>query len=149
MTDNKKIMAGKKGLIMGVANDRSICWGIAKSLFDHGAELAFSYQGDALGKRVKPLGESLNSEIILPCDVSNKDSIKELFEKIKSKWGKMDFFVHGIGFSDKEELKGKYYETTRENFVNTMNISVYSFTELSRSASKIMPDGGSLLTLTT
>ena len=148
MPENTKLMSEKKGLIMGVANERSICWAIAKTLYQHGADLAFTYQGEALGKRVIPLGESVESNIILPCDVNDKNSIKNVFDTIKEKWGKLDFFVHGIGFSDKEELKGKYYETTRENFINTMNISVYSFTQVSNFASKIMPDGGSLLTLT-
>ena len=148
MTNNNKLMSGKKGLVMGVANDRSISWAIAKSIASEGAELAFTFQGEALGKRVIPLGQSLGSEIILPCDVTESSSIEFVFNEIKNKWGKIDFFVHGIAFSDKEELKGKYVDTSRENFINTMDISVYSFTETSKFAAALMPDGGSLLTLT-
>ena len=122
---NNKLMSGKKGLVMGVAIDRSISWAIAKSIASEGAELAFTFQGEALGKRVIPLGQSLGSEIILPCDVTESSSIEFVFNEIKNKWGKIDFFVHGIAFSDKEELKGKYVDTSRENFVNTMDISVY------------------------
>ena len=147
MFDNK-LMSGKKGLVMGVANDRSISWAIAKKAFEYGAELAFTYQGDALGKRVIPLGESVGSNIILPCEVSEASSIKNVFEKINSEWGKLDFVIHGIAFSDKEELKGQYIETTRSNFTNTMEISVYSFTEVSKFALPLMNEGGSLLTLT-
>ena len=147
MFDNK-LMSGKKGLVMGVANDRSISWAIAKKAFEYGAELAFTYQGDALGKRVIPLGESVRSNIILPCEVSEASSIKNVFEKINSEWGKLDFVIHGIAFSDKEELKGKYIDTTRSNFTNTMEISVYSFTEVSKFAVPLMNEGGSLLTLT-
>lgn len=145
---DKKLMSGKKGLVMGVANDRSISWAIAKKAYEHGAELAFTYQGDALGKRVIPLGESVGANIILPCEVSKTPSIKNVFEKIKSEWGKLDFVIHGIAFSDKEELKGQYIDTTRSNFTNTMEISVYSFTEVSKYAVPLMNDGGSLLTLT-
>ena len=147
MFDNK-LMSGKKGLVMGVANDRSISWAIAKKAYEYGAELAFTYQGDALGKRVKPLGESVGSNIILPCEVSEASSIKNVFEKINSEWGKLDFVIHGIAFSDKEELKGQYIDTTRSNFTNTMEISVYSFTEVSKFAVPLMNEGGSLLTLT-
>ena len=147
MFDNK-LMSGKKGLVMGVANDRSISWAIAKKAYEYGAELAFTYQGDALGKRVIPLGESVGSNIILPCEVSEASSIKNVFEKINSEWGKLDFVIHGIAFSDKEELKGQYIDTTRSNFTNTMEISVYSFTEVSRLAVPLMNEGGSLLTLT-
>ena len=147
MFDNK-LMSGKKGLVMGVANDRSISWAIAKKAFEYGAELAFTYQGDALGKRVIPLGESVGSNIILPCEVSEASSIKNVFEKINSEWGKLDFVIHGIAFSDKEELKGQYIDTTRSNFTNTMEISVYSFTEVSKFAVPLMNEGGSLLTLT-
>ena len=147
MFDNK-LMSGKKGLVMGVANDRSISWAIAKKAFEYGAELAFTYQGDALGKRVIPLGESVGSNIILPCEVSEASSIKKVFEKINSEWGKLDFVIHGIAFSDKEELKGQYIDTTRSNFTNTMEISVYSFTEVSKFAVPLMNEGGSLLTLT-
>ena len=147
MFDNK-LMSGKKGLVMGVANDRSISWAIAKKAYEYGAELAFTYQGDALGKRVTPLGESVGSSIILPCEVSEASSIKNVFEKINSEWGKLDFVIHGIAFSDKEELKGQYIDTTRSNFTNTMEISVYSFTEVSKFAVPLMNEGGSLLTLT-
>ena len=147
MFDNK-LMSGKKGLVMGVANDRSISWAIAKKAYEYGAELAFTYQGDALGKRVIPLGESVGSNIILPCEVSQASSIKNVFEKINSEWGKLDFVIHGIAFSDKEELKGQYIDTTRSNFTNTMEISVYSFTEVSKFAVPLMNEGGSLLTLT-
>ena len=145
---DKKLMAGKKGLVMGVANERSISWAIAKKAYEYGAELAFTYQGDALGKRVIPLGESVGSNIILPCEVSEASSIKNVFEKINSEWGNLDFVIHGIAFSDKEELKGQYIDTTRSNFTNTMEISVYSFTEVSKYAVPLMNDGGSLLTLT-
>ena len=147
MFDNK-LMSGKKGLVMGVANDRSISWAIAKKAYEYGAELAFTYQGDALGKRVIPLGESVGSNIILPCEVSEASSIKNVFEKIKNEWDKLDFVIHGIAFSDKEELKGQYIDTTRSNFTNTMEISVYSFTEVSKFAVPLMNEGGSLLTLT-
>ena len=147
MFDNK-LMSGKKGLVMGVANDRSISWAIAKKAYEYGAELAFTYQGDALGKRVIPLGESVGSNINLPCEVSETSSIKNVFEKINSEWGKLDFVIHGIAFSDKEELKGQYIDTTRSNFTNTMEISVYSFTEVSKFAVPLMNEGGSLLTLT-
>ena len=147
MFDNK-LMSGKKGLVMGVANDRSISWAIAKKAYEYGAELAFTYQGDALGKRVIPLGESVGSNIILPCEVSEASSIKNVFERINSEWGKLDFVIHGIAFSDKEELKGQYIDTTRSNFTNTMEISVYSFTEVSKFAVPLMNEGGSLLTLT-
>ena len=145
---DKKLMTGKKGLVMGVANERSISWAIAKKAYEYGAELAFTYQGDALGKRVIPLGESVGSNIILPCEVSEASSIKNVFEKINSEWGKLDFVIHGIAFSDKEELKGQYIDTTRSNFTNTMEISVYSFTEVSKFAVPLMNEGGSLLTLT-
>ena len=147
MFDNK-LMSGKIGLVMGVANDRSISWAIAKKAYEYGAELAFTYQGDALGKRVIPLGQSVGSNIILPCEVSEASSIKNVFEKINSEWGKLDFVIHGIAFSDKEELKGQYIDTTRSNFTNTMEISVYSFTEVSKFAVPLMNEGGSLLTLT-
>ena len=147
MFDNK-LMSGKKGLVMGVANDRSISWAIAKKAYEYGAELAFTYQGDALGKRVIPLGESVGSNIIMPCEVSEASSIENVFEKINSEWGKLDFVIHGIAFSDKEELKGQYIDTTRSNFTNTMEISVYSFTEVSKFAVPLMNEGGSLLILT-
>jgi enoyl-[acyl-carrier protein] reductase I len=141
------LMAGKRGLVMGVANDRSIAWGIASACAAQGAELAFTYQGDALQKRVIPLAESVGSKIILPCDVTNEGSIDALFNSIKEKWGGLDFLVHCIAFSDKNELDGLYVDTTRANFLHTMDISCYSFTALCRRAIPLMPNGGSLLTL--
>ena len=148
MSENKGLMAGKRGLIMGVANNRSIAWGIAKACADHGAELAFTYQGDALKKRVEPLAASVNSPLVLPCDVGDMASIDATFDAIRQKWGKLDFLVHAIGFSDKNELTGRYVDTSPANFTNTMFISVYSFTAVAQRAEKMMPDGGSLLTLT-
>ena len=148
MSENKGIMAGKRGLIMGVANNRSIAWGIAKSCAEHGAELAFTYQGDALKKRVEPLAAEVNSPLVLPCDVSDMASIDTTFEAIKEKWDTIDFVVHAIGFSDKNELSGRYVDTSAANFTNTMFISVYSFTAVAQRAEKMMPNGGSLLTLT-
>ncbi len=142
------LMKGKRGLIMGLANDKSIAWGIAKALADAGAELAFTYQGDALKKRVDPLAESLGSKIVLPCDVSDMDSVDALFSSLEKTWGQLDFIVHAIGFSDKNELRGRYVDTSRENFLMTMDISVYSFTAVVKRAAAIMPDGGSCLTLT-
>ena len=145
---NNGLMAGKRGLIMGLANDKSIAWGIARAIASQGAELAFSYQGEALKKRVDPLAQQLGSELVLPCDVSDEASIETLFQELEKKWGKLDFVVHAIGFSDKEQLRGRYADTTRDNFLMTMDISVYSFTTVSRHAAAMMPDGGSLLTLT-
>jgi enoyl-[acyl-carrier protein] reductase I len=142
------LMAGKRGLIMGVANDRSIAWGIAKTAHDHGAELAFTYQGEALEKRVRPLAESIGSQIVLPCDVTDEASVKATFKELESKWGKLDFVVHAIAFSDKAELDGLYLNTTRANFLKTMDISVYSFTSIAQHAVPMMSEGGSLLTLT-
>ena len=142
------MMQGKRGLIMGVANDHSIAWGIAKALHAQGAELAFTYQGDALGKRVKPLAESLNAAMILPCDVEDIASVDATFAAMKEKWGSIDFLVHAIGFSDKNELKGRYADTTRANFSRTMVISCFSFTEVAKRASEMMPNGGSIVTLT-
>lgn len=142
------LMAGKRGLIMGVANDRSIAWGIAKTAHDHGAELAFTYQGEALEKRVRPLAESVGSHIVLPCDVTDEGSIEATFKELESKWGKLDFVVHAIAFSDKAELDGLYLNTTRANFLKTMDISVFSFTAVAQKAAPLMRDGGSMLTLT-
>ena len=143
------LMKGKRGLIMGVANDHSIAWGIARTLAAHGADLAFTYQGDALGKRVKPLAESLGVDLVLPCDVENLASIDSAFETLRTKWGRLDFLVHAIAFSDKNELKGRYADTTRENFSRTMLISCFSFTELARRAAELMPEeGGAMITLT-
>ena len=142
------LVKGKKGLIMGVANERSIAWGISKKLAENGAELAFTYLGDALKKRVVPLAESLNSNFTLSCNVENKDEIVKLFEDIKNKWGQIDFVVHAIAFSDRAELAGEYLNTTRKNFLKSMLISCFSFTEVAKEASKIMKEGGSMLTLT-
>ena len=143
------LMKGKRGLIMGVANDHSIAWGIAKALAAQGAELAFTYQGEALGKRVKPLAQSLGVELILPCDVENLASVDQLFETLRGQWGRLDFLVHAIAFSDKNELKGRYADTSRENFSRTMLISCFSFTELARRAAELMPaTGGAMVTLT-
>lgn len=145
---SNQLMAGKRGLIMGLANDKSIAWGIAKACADAGAELAFSYQGDALLKRVTPLAEQLGSDIVLPCDVSDGASIDALFAALEEKWGKLDFVVHAIGFSDKNELRGRYVDTSAENFRMTMDISVFSFTAVMQRAEKLMTEGGSALTLT-
>ena len=141
------IMTGKKGLIMGVANDHSIAWGIAKALAEQGAELAFTYQGEALEKRVRPLAETLGSDILIPCDVTDKESMDMAFQTLKDRWGTMDFVVHAIAFSDKNELKGRYVDTSVENFTNSMLISCYSFTDVCRRAAELMPNGGSCITL--
>jgi len=143
------LMKGKRGLIMGVANDHSIAWGIAKALAAQGAELAFTYQGEALGKRVKPLAEQLGVPLVLPCDVEDIASVDAVFDALRATWGQLDFLVHAIGFSDKNELKGRYADTTRENFSRTLVISCFSFTELARRAAAMMPErGGSMITLT-
>ena len=141
------LVKGKKGLIMGVANERSIAWGISQKLAEAGAELAFTYLGDALKKRVVPLAKSLNSDFTLSCNVENKEEIVKLFEDIKAKWGQIDFVVHAVAFSDKSELSGEYLNTTRENFLRSMLISCFSFTEVAKEASKVMKEGGSLITL--
>jgi len=148
MTSKTQMMAGKKGLIMGVANDRSLAWGIAKAAADAGAELAFTHQGEAIARRVRPLAESLGSDFVLPCDVTDDASIDAVFVDIKKRWGKMDFLVHGIAYSDKEQLKGRYLDTTEDNFAMTLAISCYSFTAVCQRAVPLMSDGGSLLTLT-
>jgi len=145
---SNQLMAGKRGLIMGLANDRSIAWGIAQACADAGAELAFSYQGDALKKRVDPLAAQLGSDIVLPCDVGDEASVDALFEALKTRWGTLDFVVHAIGFSDKNELRGRYVDTSRANFQMSMDISVYSFTSVVQRAEKMMNPGGSCLTLT-
>ena len=142
------LVKGKKGLIMGVANDRSIAWGIAKKLSENGAELAFTYLGDALKKRVTPLAESVNSKFLLNCNVENKDDIIKTFQEIKNKWGQLDFVVHAIAFSDRAELSGEYINTSRENFAKSMLVSCFSFTEIAKEASKMMKAGSSMLTLT-
>lgn len=143
-----ELMKGKRGLVMGVANDHSIAWGIAQKLSEAGAELAFTYQGEAFGRRVKPLAEKLGSSLLLPCDVEDSASITSTFDALKSEWGGIDFLVHAIGFSDKNELKGLYADTTRANFIRTMVISCYSFTEVARHAAGLMNNGGSMITLT-
>jgi enoyl-[acyl-carrier protein] reductase I len=142
------LMAGKQGLIMGVANERSIAWGIAKALYGHGAALAFTYQGEALGRRVRPLAETLASDFVVEADVSSEESLDAVFAGLSRRWGRLDFLVHAIAFSDKDELKGKYIETTRANFLRTLEISCYSFTDICRRAAPLMTAGGSLLTLT-
>ena len=142
------LLKGKKGLIMGVANERSIAWGIAKKLSENGAELAFTYLGDALKKRVTPLAESVNSKFLLNCNVENKDDITKTFQEIKNKWGQLDFVVHAIAFSDRAELSGEYINTSRENFAKSMLVSCFSFTEIAKEASKMMKSGSSMLTLT-
>ncbi len=141
------LMAGKRGLIMGVANERSIAYGIARVLAAQGAELAFTYQGEAFGRRAIPLAESLGAKLILPCDVMDVASVDQVFETLKAEWGQMDFLVHALAFSDRSELKGRYADTSRENFINTMVISCFSFTEVAKRASELMPDGGSMITL--
>ncbi len=148
MTQARPIMEGKRGLIMGVANDRSLAWGISKAVSAQGAELAFTFQGEALEKRVRPLAETLGSTLVLDCDVTNEQSVSRVFEALSARWGRLDFLVHAIAFSDKEELKGKYVETSRGNFLRTLEISCYSFTDLCRRAAPLMTNGGSLLTLT-
>lgn len=142
------LMKGKRGLVMGVANDKSIAWGISQYLHAQGAELAFTFQGEALEKRVRPLAESVGSKIVLPCDVTNEASLDALFAELEKQWGKFDFVVHAIGFSDKNELTGKYLNTSKQNFLNSMNISVFSFTDVIRRSYKMMNPGGSYLTLT-
>lgn len=147
-TASPRLMEGRRGLIMGVANNHSIAWGIARALADHGAEIAFSYQGEALGKRVTPLAASVGSDLVVPCDVEDLASVDRMFASIRERWDRLDFLVHAIGFSDKRELKGRYADTTRENFSRTMVISCFSFTEIARRAADMMPHGGSMITLT-
>ncbi len=142
------LMKGKRGLIMGVANDHSIAWGIAQALYAHGAEMAFTYQGEAFGRRVRPLAEKVGATLVLPCDVEDSASIDSVFDALKAEWGTIDFVVHAIGFSDKNELKGLYADTSKENFIRTMVISCYSFTEVARKAAAMMNEGGSMITLT-
>src|ERR1700752_3947804 len=143
------LMQGKRGLIMGIANDHSIAWGMARALAGQGAEMAFTFQGEALGRRVKPLAEQLKVDTVLPCDVEDIASVDAVFEALRKKWGGLDFLVHAIGFSDKNELKGRYADTTRANFTRTMVISCFSFTELAKRATELMPEsGGTMITLT-
>jgi len=148
VTNVPGLMDGKRGLVMGVANDHSIAWGIAKTLAAHGATLAFTYQGDALGRRVKPLAESVGSSLVLPCDVEQVATVDAVFSALAEKWGSLDFLVHAIAFSDKNELKGSYADTSRENFIRTMVISCFSFTEVAKRAAMLMPAGGAMVTLT-
>lgn len=148
MTISSSLMKGKRGLIMGVANDRSIAWGIAETAHRHGAELAFTFQGDALEKRVRPLAESVGSKIVVPCDVTDMKSVDATFAAIEKEWGGLDFLVHAIAYSDKNELDGMYLNTTRDNFLKTMDISVYSFTAVAQRAVPLMKNGGSLITMT-
>src|SRR5579883_470999 len=142
------LMAGKRGLIMGIANDRSIAYGIARVLAAHGAEIAYTYQGDAFGRRAVPLAQSLGGKIIAPCDVMDLASVDAVFAELAAKWGSMDFVVHALAFSDRNELKGRYADTTRENFINTMIISCFSFTEIAKRAAALMTHGGAMITLT-
>ncbi|WP_206242279.1 enoyl-ACP reductase FabI [Novosphingobium terrae] len=142
------LMQGKRGLIMGLANDKSLAWGIAKKLHEQGAELAFSYQGDALAKRVRPLAEQLGSDFLIDCDVADMDALDKAFDELKARWETIDFVVHAIGFSDKTQLRGRYYDTTLDNFLMTMNISAYSLVAVTKRAREMMPSGGSILTLT-
>ena len=141
------LMRGKRGLVMGVANDHSIAWGMAKALHESGAELAFTYQGEAFGKRVKPLAESVGSDILIDCDVTNESDLDTVFDTLKDKWGKIDFIIHAIAYSDKNELQGRYVDTTLDNFLKTMHISCYSFTSVMRRAKDMMNEGGSAVTL--
>ncbi|WP_113913256.1 enoyl-ACP reductase FabI [Roseovarius dicentrarchi] len=145
---SNNLMTGKRGLIMGLANDKSIAWGIAQACADAGAELAFTYMGDAFKKRVEPLAKSLGSEVMIDCNVSDPASIDAAFAEVERVWGKIDFLVHAIGFSDKNELRGRYIDTSRDNFLNTMDVSCYSFTAVAKRAETLMKDGGSMLTLT-
>ena len=148
MIENSNLMAGKRGLVMGVANERSIGWGIAKAIAAAGGQMAFTFQGDALKKRVEPLAQSVGSKLVMECDVTDEASMDKVFAQIKKEWGSLDFLVHAIAYSDKEELKGQYVETSRDNFMKTMDISVYSFTALARRAAALMSNGGAMLTMT-
>ena len=148
MAVGQGLMAGKRGLVLGVANNRSIAWGIAKACADQGAELSLTYQGDAFRKRVEPLAAELGADIAGHCDVTDMASLDAVFEKVASRWDRLDFLVHAIAFSDKDELTGRYVDTTRGNFLHTMDISVFSFTEIARRAEPLMTEGGSMLTLT-
>jgi enoyl-[acyl-carrier protein] reductase I len=145
---HEALLHGRRGLILGVANDHSIAWGIARTLARHGAELAFTYQGEAFGRRVKPLAQSIGSSLVLPCDVEDAATVDAVFDSLRREWGGIDFLVHAIAYSDKAELKGRYADTTRDNFIRTMVISCFSFTEIARRAAAMMPHGGSMLTLT-
>ncbi len=148
MTGTGKLMAGKRGLVMGIANDHSIAWGIAKMLGEHGAEMAFTFQNESFGKRLQPLAESVGSSLMLPCDVADRDSLDKVFAVLEAVWGQIDFVVHAIAYSDKDELKGRFLDTTRENFLNTMDISCFSLNEVARRAAPLMKGGGAIVTLT-
>jgi enoyl-[acyl-carrier protein] reductase I len=148
MAEAAKLMAGMRGVVFGVANNRSIAWGITKACRDHGAEIALTYQGDAIKKRVEPLAAEIGSKLVLPCDVTDEKSVEAVFKALADSWGAIDFLVHAVAFSDKEELDGRYVDTSRDNFTQTLLVSCYSFTALARRAEKLMPNGGSLLTLT-
>ena len=148
MAEAAKLMAGKRGVVFGVANNRSIAWGITKACRDHGAEIALTYQGDAIKKRVEPLAAEIGSKLVLPCDVTDDQSVEAVFKALGDAWGSIDFLVHAVAFSDKEELDGRYVDTSKDNFTQTLLISCYSFTQLARRAERLMPNGGSLLTLT-
>jgi len=148
MTEDTRLMAGKRGVIMGVANDRSLAWGIAKQLASHGADIAFTFQGEALEKRVRPLAQSVGSTFVLPCDVTREGDMQAVFDALAKTWGSIDFAVHAIGYADKNQLRGRYLETTRDNFLLSLDVSCYSFTEMCRLAEPLMTKGGSLLTLT-
>ncbi|MGA7544779.1 MAG: SDR family oxidoreductase, partial [Methyloceanibacter sp.] len=148
MAEAGKLMTGKRGLVFGVANNRSIAWGITKACHDNGAEIALTYQGDALKKRVEPLAQEIGSKLVLPCDVTDTASVDVVFASVAAAWGSIDFLVHAVAFSDKGELDGRYVDTSQENFAQTLLVSCYSFTALAQRAEKLMPKGGSLLTLT-
>jgi len=148
MAEGGKLMAGKRGVVFGVANNRSIAWGITKAVTDQGAEVALTYQGEAIKKRVEPLAQEVGSKLVLPCDVTDEATVEGVFNSLAEEWGSIDFLVHAVAFSDKEELDGRYVDTTQENFVQTLLISCYSFTALAKRAEALMPKGGSLLTLT-
>ena len=147
MAEAAKLMAGKRGVVFGVANNRSIAWGITKACRDHGADIALTYQGDAIKKRVEPLAAEIGSKLVLPCDVTDERSVEAVFKALADTWGTIDFLVHAVAFSDKEELDGRYVDTSKDNFVQTLLVSCYSFTALAKRAEKLMPNGGSLLTL--
>ena len=148
MVDGGKLMAGKRGVVFGVANNRSIAWGITKAVTDQGAEVALTHQGEAIKKRVEPLAQEVGAKLVLPCDVTDQATVEGVFKSLAKEWGSIDFLVHAVAFSDKEELDGRYVDTTQENFVQTLLISCYSFTALAKRAEALMPKGGSLLTLT-
>jgi enoyl-[acyl-carrier protein] reductase I len=148
MAEAAKLMADKRGVVFGVANNRSIAWGITKACRDHGAEIALTYQGDAIKKRVEPLAAEIGSKLVLPCDVTDETSVEAVFKSLADAWGAIDFLVHAVAFSDKEELDGRYVDTSKDNFTQTLLVSCYSFTALAKRAEKLMPNGGSLLTLT-